>query len=99
MLFNLLTEIPSLFESPLKEEIKTLIETTAPKQKVTGVLLRTATIKLYLKLLKLQQVDERMTMLVGTLVKISEILYAQHFNRTLRTVLQFYNVTWIHHEL
>ena len=38
-------------------------------------------------------------MLIGTLVKISEILYAQHFNRTPRTVLQFYGVTWIHHEL
>ncbi len=97
--YNLLTEIPTLFESPLKEEIKTLIETTAPKQKVTGVLLRTATIKLYLKLLKLHQVDKTVTMLLGILVKISEILYAQHFNRTPRTVLQFYNVTWIQHEL
>ena len=48
--FNLLTN--SNTESPLKEEIETLIEKTAPKQKLTGVLLRTATIKLYLKLLK-----------------------------------------------
>ena len=97
--YNLLTEVPTLFESPLKEEIKTLIETTAPKQKVTGVLLRTATIKLYLKLLKLHQVDKTVITLIGTLVKISEILYAQHFCRTPRIVLQFYNVTWTHHEL
>ena len=73
-----------------------LIEITAPKQKVTGVLL-TLTIKLYLKLLKFHQVDKTVTTLIGTLVKISEILYAQHFCRTPRTVLQFYNVTWIHH--
>lgn len=97
--YNLLTEVPTLFESPFKEEIKTLIETTAPKQKVTGVLLRTATIKInkvYLKMLKLHQLDKTVITLIGTLMKI---LYAQHFCRTPRTVLQFYNMTWIHHEL
>ena len=38
-------------------------------------------------LLKLNQVDKTVTMLIGTLVKISEILYAQHFCHTPRTVL------------
>ena len=97
--FNLLQEIPHLFSTPLKENIKDIIETTAPKQKVTGALLRVATIKLYLKLLKLSEVDNRVKQLIGTLVKISEILYAKNASRSPKAVLQLYNVTWMHHEL
>ena len=80
--FNLLQEIPQLFTSPLKENIKEIIETTVPKQKVTGVLLRVAVIKVYLKLLNLNEVDNRVKQLIGTLVKISEILYAKDASRT-----------------
>lgn len=80
--FNLLQEIPHLFSSPLKENIKDIIETTVPKQKVTGALFRVATSKLYLKLLKLSEVDNRVKQLIGTLVKISEILYAKNGSRS-----------------
>ena len=58
----------------LKQTITQLIETTL--QKVSGVLLRVTTIKVYLKLLKLTGVDDRVKQLLGTLVKISELLYA-----------------------
>lgn len=54
---------------------------------------------LYLKLLKLSEVDNRVKQLIGTLVKISEILYAKNASRSPKTVLQLYSVTWMHHEL
>ena len=69
--YNLLKEIPTLFASPLKEDLEQLIQTTVPKQKVSGALLRLATIKLYLKLLRQTDVDKRIIQLMGTLVKIS----------------------------
>lgn len=37
--------------------------------------------------------------LVGTAVKISEVLYLGASKRTPKRVLQLYNVTWLHHEL
>ena len=70
--YNLLKEIPSLVTSPLKEDIEQLIQSTVPKQKVSGALLRLATIKLYLKISRNSNVDKAIIQLMGTLVKISE---------------------------
>ena len=42
--YNLLKEIPGLFTSPLKEDIEQLVQTIVPKRKVSGALLRLATI-------------------------------------------------------
>ena len=95
--YNLLQELPHLLTPSLKQTITQLIETTL--QKVSGVLLRVTTIKVYLKLLKLTGVDDRVKQLLGTLVKISELLYASDSSRTPKSVLQLYNVTWLHHEL
>ena len=96
--YHLLKEIPTLFTSPLKEDIDQLIQTTVPKQKVSGALSRVATIKLYLKLLRHSGVDERIIQLMDTLVKISELLYATDV-RTPKSILQLHNVAWMHHEL
>ena len=58
-----------------------------------------ATIKLYLKLSRHSNVDERIIQLMGTLVKISELLYATDNIRTPKSILQLHNVAWMHHEL
>ena len=96
--YNLLKEIPILLTTPLKEDVE-LIQTTVPKQKVSGALLRLATIKLYLKLSRHSDVDKRIIQLMGTLVKISELLYATDNIRTPKSILQLHNVAWMHHEL
>ena len=97
--YNLLQELPLLLASPLRRTVTELIATTLQKDKVSGVLLRVATIKVYLKVLKEKEVDDRVKQLPCTLVKICELLYASESSRTPRSVLQLYNVTWLHHEL
>ena len=72
----------------LKQTITQLIETTL--QKMSGVFLRVTTIKVYLKLLKLTGVDNRVKQLLGTLVKISELLYTFDSSRTPKSVLQLF---------
>lgn len=94
---NLLQEIPLLLPQPLKQTITQIVETTVTK--VSGVLLRLAAVKVYLKLLKETNVDIRVKQLMGTLVMISKLLYATESNRTPKAVLQLYNVAWLHHEL
>lgn len=66
---------------------------------MSGILLRVASIKVYLKLLKEKDVDSKVKQLLYALIKISELLYASECNRTPKSVLQLYNVTWLHHEL
>ena len=93
--YNLLKEIPTLLTTPLKEDIEQLIQTTVPKQKVSEALLRLATIKLYLKLSRHSDVDKRIIQLIGTLVKISEFLYATDNIRTPKSIVQLHNVAWM----
>ena len=96
--YNLLQELPILLSPPLKKTVAEIISTTL-KDKVSGALLRVASIKVFLKLLKEKDVDKRVKQLLCTLIKISELLYASECNRTPKSVLQLYNVTWLHHEL
>ena len=95
--YNLLQEIPHLLPQ-YKDTFTQIIDSTL-QETASGVHLRTAVIKVYLKLLKLQDVDEDVKQLLGTLVKISQLLYLPDSGRSPKTVLQLYNVTWLHHEL
>ncbi len=97
---HILEEIPHLLSPPLRLECTSIIETTVPKQKVSGVLLRVALLKVFLKLTNhaLPDVNE-IRMLVQTAVKMSELLYSTHSHRTPKSVLQLYNCSWLHHEL
>ena len=95
---NLLQEVPGLMTPPHKQTITQIIQSTL-KQSSSGVHLRVAIIKVYLKLLKLKDVHDKVKQLLGTLVKISQILYLPESGRNPKTVLQLYNVTWLHHEL
>lgn len=56
-------------------------------------------LKVFLKLLKHRDVNAMIQELLGTIVKISELLYANDMSRTPKAVLQLYNTTWLHHEL
>ena len=98
-LFNLLPEIRNLLPLPLGSECQQL-DTTLPKQNVSGAFLRVAAIK---RLIKLQNhsahVDKFLLALVNTVVRISELIYLFDLKRTPKTILQLYNVTWYHHEL
>ena len=97
-LYNLLPEIPYLLDSPLNMECQHLLDTTLPKQKVSGAFLRVAAMK---PLIKLQhnQVSKCILDLLETIVRISELLHSFDHKRTPKTVLQLYNVSWYHHEL
>ena len=97
-LFNLLPEIPHLLEEPLKSECLLILNTTIPKQKVSGAVLRTAAIKLLLKLYK-SSAKSTVTMLLDTIVRVSQLLYMPSSKRSPRNVLRLYNCSWLHHEL
>ena len=98
-LFNLLPEIPNLLPLPLGSECQQL-DTTLPKQNVSGAFLRVAAFKLLIKLQNHSaHVDKFLLALVNTVVRISELIYLFDLKRTPKTILQLYNVTWYHHEL
>ena len=94
-LYNLLPEIPHLLDSPVSQECQQLLETTLPKQKVSGAFLRVAAIKLLQK----HNVSSLVLALLDTIVRISELLYSFDQKRTPKTIFCLYNITWYHHEL
>jgi len=98
-IYHVIKELPYLLSSPAKDQIKQVIETTLPKQQVSCANLTVTLVKVCLKLLKCQNVDEKVKMLITTLVKITEVLYLRDSSRTPRSVLQLYNATWLHNEL
>lgn len=98
-LHNLLREIPHLLPPHLKQQSQRLLDTTIPKQKVSRAVLRTASIKLFLKLLQHEAACSEVVNLLRTVVMISELFYLRDSKRTPKTILQLYNITWLHHEL
>lgn len=97
-LYNLLSEIPYLLPEPLKSEYIQVLNTTVPKQNASGAVLRTAAIKLLMKLLS-STADATIVTLLETIVRISHLLYMPESRRNPKMVLRLYNCTWLHHEL
>ena len=64
-----------------------------------GALLRTAAIKLFLKLRACNGVNPQIVNLLHTIVKVSHILYLKASERSPKTLLQLHNCAWLHHEL
>ena len=95
-LYNLLPEIPNLLPSELGTECQQLLDTTLPKQQVSGAFLRVAAIKLKLKH---QDIHPLIKELLSTIVRVVELLYSYDSTRTHKTVLWLYNFTWFDHEL
>ena len=97
-LYNILYEIPHLLSEPLKSEYTQVLESTVPKQKTSGAVLRTAAIKLLMKLLK-STANASVVTLLDTIVRISHLLYMPESRRNPKMVLRLYNCTWLHHAL
>ena len=97
-LYNLLPEVPHLLPDPLKQECLQILDTTLPKQKVSGAVLRTAAIKLLLKLCS-SSADYLVVMLLETIVRIAQILYMPESRRCPKVLLRLHNCAWLHHEL
>ncbi len=95
---HLLQELPQLL-SPLNEECSLIIETTLPKQKVSGAILRVALIKVFLRFHNHPDITQETKALLETAVKISELMYSTDSQRSPKSVLQLYNCSWLHHEL
>jgi len=74
--YNVLQELPGLLEQPVQNEIRQVIKATVPKKKLCGALVRAAVIKVYLKLCRCTGVPQDVEILIGTLARISEILYS-----------------------
>ncbi len=94
-----LPEIPFILPTNLKGECQLILETTLPNGTVCGALLRTAAIKLFLKLCACDDLDPQIVTLLHTVVKISHLLYLKTLERTPKKVLQLHNCAWLHHEL
>ena len=75
---NLLPEIPYLLPTHLRSECQQLLDTTLPKQKVSGAFLLVAAIKLFIKVQN-EHVDPLLEALLSTVV---EILYSHDSERS-----------------
>ena len=75
-----------------------MLEASIPKQKANGAVLRTAAIKLLIKLLN-STADTSVVNLLETIVRTSHLLYMPESRRSPKMVLRLYNCTWLHHEL
>ena len=64
----------------------------------TGADIRMTAIHVLLLLIN-SSVHESLTLLLHTVVKISEILYSLYNQRSPKSILQLYNTTWLHHTL
>lgn len=94
---NVFDELPAILTKPLQSEVKMLIETDLGKDMKTGGDYRLAAVHL-LTLLRKRNVP-KILQLVETLVHISQILYANEGERSMKLVLRLYNLTWVHFEL
>ena len=64
----------------------------------SGSDVRIALIEIY-KFIISKDINSSIVRLLSTAVKVCEIMYALDTQRSPRSVLQLYNLTWLHHEL
>ena len=88
---NVFDEQPAILTKPLGSEVKMLIETDLGKDMKTGGDYQLAAVHL-LMLLRKGDV-EKILQLVETLVHLSQILYANGCERSMKLVLRLYNLT------
>ena len=99
---NLLTRIPYLLHGDSLHQCKELLESVLFSKKQNGYSgrdFRIAAVQVYKFLYAQVGVQKDVKVLMATIVKISELLYASCKTRTPKTVLQLYNCTWLHHTL
>ena len=98
-LLNLFSELPYILPEPVKDECQTRINLCTSKEKTTGADLRCCLIEVYLLLCKSDMVNSDVLQLLGSLLRVTEILYSSYEGRSQRQVLTLYNNVWLHHEL
>ena len=93
-ILNLFCELPYILPDTVKENCQARIKLTTSKEKTTGADLRRCLIEIYL-LLSQRDINNDTLLLLGSLVRISEILYSGYGARNQRQILAMYK----HHEL
>ena len=98
---NLLGQLPNVINQPVvKSKMQDYLDNFNKKPKFYGSDYREALIQVMHILVNCQlNSDDPVYVLISTLVKISEIVYSNDSRRTLRQCLQFYNCSFLHHEL
>ena len=81
------------------KEMADIIDTGLHKDKINCADLRCFAIHCRVFLESQVEVDWRVKLLLITLTEISQVLYGKDVERCPKTVLRFYNLTWLHHEL
>jgi hypothetical protein len=93
---HLLSELPSKVDKALSDDM--LHVHLERKETKRGGDYRITIIHL-LALLRRKPTPPKVLQLIETAVTISELLYAEETNRSPRSILRFYNATWLHFEL
>ena len=98
---NLLGQLPTVITQPVvKSKVQDYLDNFNKKPKLYGSDYREALIQVMLILVNYKlNLDDPLYVLISTLVKISEIVYSNDSRRTPRQCLQFYNCSFLHHEL
>ena len=98
---NLLTELPHILPQSIKQDTLQLLQNNLFRKKQNGYSVsdvRIALIEIY-KFIISKYINSSIVYLLSTAVKVCEIMYALDTQRSPRSVLQLYNLTWLHHEL
>ena len=97
-LLNLFEGLPHILPAEIRVQCQELIETNLSRETVTGADIRMTAIHVLLLLIN-SSVHESLTLLLHTVVKISEILYSLYNQQSPKSILQLHNTTWLHHTL
>ena len=95
-LLNLFAELPSILENPVQAACINRIKQCQLKEKKSAADPRSAVIQI---LQAAQDVDWKVTCLLKSIIKISEVMYSTEQHRSPRLLLQLYNNVWLHHQL
>ena len=96
-LLNLFKELPSVLSSCNLECVQCIEKCPLREKKKAAELLATA-IQVY-QMIRTCKSDWKVRALVESIVRISEIMYANETERSPKMVLRLYNNVWLHHEL
>lgn len=97
---NLLTELPHILPQSIKQDALQLLQNLFRQRQngYSGSDVRIALIEIH-KFIISKYINSSIVHLLSTAVKVCEIMYALDTQRSPRSVLQLYNLTWLHHEL
>ena len=97
---NLLSQLSSVITQPqVKSQVQEYLNNFTKKPKLYGSDYREAPIQVMYILVNCKlDTNDPVYVLIGTLVKISEIAYSKDSSRTPRQCLQFYNCAFLHHQ-